>query len=51
MKLDHLIVILIAFIFALGFYAALLIVTGDNPRFIEAAIVGLAGALAGLAKN
>ena len=46
---DHIVVILAALIVILAAYCVLVIVSGDNPKFLEGAAVGLAGAIAGFA--
>ena len=46
---DHIVVILAALLVTLIGYCVLVIVSGDNPKFLEGAVVGLAGAIAGFA--
>lgn len=46
---DHILVILAALVVVLSAYTLLVIVSGDNPKFLEGAGVGLAGAIAGFA--
>jgi hypothetical protein len=46
---DHIVVILAALIVTLAGYCILVVVSGDNPKFLEGAVVGLAGAIAGFA--
>jgi hypothetical protein len=48
---DHIVVILAALIVTLAGYCILVVVSGDNPKFLEGAVVGLAGAIAGFAGN
>lgn len=49
MNTDHILVILGALVVTLVGYCVLVIVNGDNPKFLEGAVVGLAGAIAGFA--
>ena len=51
MKFEHIVIILVAFVAALAFYAVLVIVTGSNPKFIEATVAALGGGLLGAAKT
>ena len=46
---DHIVIILAALALTLVGYCVLVIVSGDNPKFLEGAAVGLAGAIAGYA--
>jgi uncharacterized membrane protein (DUF485 family) len=50
-NLDHTLVLLAALLVLLVFYGVLVIVTGDEPKFIQAAIVGTAVAIAAISKT
>ena len=47
--LDHIVIILAALIVTLAGYVVLVLAGSGNPKFLEAAVTGLAGAIAGFA--